>query len=238
MQLYNIIKNQPKYWLVDQIHKKNVTQAEYQRAFRHILDEWHEQQVGYLSVLMDEAHENWPLSNGFEKVTSIVEYERGLDALPEPEPGIEYHALSGGRITGSEYAALYDLCRTGSANKNEQQKVDEVMDSLERELGPNWREHCYYFQKDEVMLGIGIPHIEMGTQDEGRLFYFGVAPEARGRGVGSALHKITLKLLKKMGASYYVGSTDTHNTGMIKIFQKNDCVLRDQKGMYRIEKKG
>ena len=43
--------------------------------------------------------------------------------------------------------------------------------------------------------GISIPHIEQGTTDEGRMFYFGVVPEHGGKGYGKLFHTITLELL-------------------------------------------
>ena len=48
-----------------------------------------------------------------------------------------------------------------------------------------WRSNCYTFFKENNLVGISIPHIEMGTNDEGRMFYFGIVPEMRGKGLGS-----------------------------------------------------
>ncbi|MBC9721937.1 MAG: GNAT family N-acetyltransferase [Lactobacillus sp.] len=107
---------------------------------------------------------------------------------------------------------------------------------LLNELGPNWRSRCHIFYKDEEPLGISIPHIEDGTTEEGRLFYFGVTPPHRGKGYGRLLHLHSLELLKDIHASYYVGSTDEHNDYMIRIFKANGCLLRDKKGIYRIDK--
>ena len=77
---------------------------------------------------------------------------------------------------------------------------------------------------------------EMGTEDERRLVYFGVVPNLRGQGLGVNIHRISLVLLKRFLANYYVGSTDVNNAYMIKIFEKNGCELRDWKGIYKIVK--
>ncbi|SET18051.1 hypothetical protein SAMN05421676_103145 [Salinibacillus kushneri] len=237
MDLFNIITNQKEYWLVDQIKKENVGSNDYQKQFSSILNDWIEERIGYLSLLMDENQEEWLMSKGFEKISSIVEYIRSLDSLPDIDEEMDYHSLSEGSMSDQEFRLLYDRCRTGTLNKNKQQSMDKVMHAIETELGPNWRKHCYYFTKSDSLLGICIPHIEMGTNDEGRLFYFGVTPEFRGQGTGVNIHKIALHLLKNhFSAKNYVGSTDTSNQPMIKIFEQNGCQLRDRKGIYRIEK--
>ncbi|WHT48766.1 hypothetical protein QNH10_03180 [Sporosarcina thermotolerans] len=60
-------------------------------------------------------------------------------------------------------------------------------------------------------------------------------PKWRGKGYGAALHWSSLHLLKGIGATTYVGSTDEANRHMIGIFERNGCVLRDRKGIYRID---
>ncbi|WP_096154122.1 MULTISPECIES: GNAT family N-acetyltransferase [Bacillus] len=234
MNLFNIIKNKQEYWLVDQIKKDNIPKEAYLHHFTQILEEWGHLRIGYLSLLMDESFESWLLEKKFRKISSIVEYTRKLADLPEIDDQFGWHSLSEGLMDDNEYAKLYDLCRSRSANKNIRQPIDQVMNSLNNELGPEWRRHCYYFINDEVIIGISIPHIEIGT--EGRLFYFGVLPNLRGQGLGGNIHKISLVLLKKFQANYYVGSTDVNNSYMIKIFEKNGCELRDRKGIYKIVK--
>lgn len=236
LNLFNIIKNNPEYWLVDQINKEDVSKEEYRLQFTKILEEWDHLGIGYLSLLMDEHFESWLLQKNFSKISSIVEYTRKLENLPRIDDQIVWHSLSEGMLDEREYAELYDRCRMGSANKNIKQPIDQVMQSIKNELGSDWRKYCYYFTKNETLIGISIPHIEMGTKDEGRLFYFGVVPNFRGQGLGRTIHKITLALLKNFHASYYVGSTDVHNSNMIKIFEGNGCELRDRKGIYKIVK--
>ncbi|WP_404460562.1 GNAT family N-acetyltransferase [Sutcliffiella horikoshii] len=234
MNLFNIIKNKQEYWLVDQIKKEDVSTESYIRELTEILGDWERLEIGYLSLLMDEQFESWLFEKNFNKISSIVEYTRKIKDLPVTKDRLVWHSLAEGLIDEQEYAELYEFCRSGSANKNTKQPIDQVMSSLENELGPEWRKHCYYFLQDGAFAGISIPHIEMGTEDEGRLFYFGVVPELRGQGIGVQIHRVSLELLKQFHATYYVGSTDVHNTSMIKIFEKNGCELRDRKGIYKI----
>jgi ribosomal protein S18 acetylase RimI-like enzyme len=62
--------------------------------------------------------------------------------------------------------------------------------------------------------------------DEGVIQFMGVLPSHRGRGYGSILHCKALLLLKACGLKQYVGSTDSNNLPMVRIFEKSckaDC---------------
>lgn len=236
MNLFNRIEKDNEYWLVDQVKVDGVTEQEYVEVFYTLLSSWKEKQIGYLSLLMDASYEKWLLEEGFRKVSMIVEYTRKLDETFPAEQGITVTALADGMMADSDFALLYERCRSGSANKNKLFTIEQVMESLENELGTDWRTHCYIFRKSGEPVGLSIPIIEQGTVDEGRLFYFGVVPEWRGKGYGSAFHRISLNLLQRIGATTYVGSTDEANRHMIRIFEQNGCRLRDRKGIYRIDR--
>jgi len=234
-KLFNIIKNKQEYWLVDQIKHDNQQASAYMEDFKKLLHEWEKEKAGFISVLMDPALEENMTNLGFSKISTIAEYTRGLENAEFHDEGLLAHALAEGNWSDYEFSRLYDQCRSGSANKNKEQTMDQVMNTLSNELGTNWRSNCFIFTNNQSVIGIAIPHIEMGTKDEGRLFYFGVVPEFRSKGLGKRMHRKTLELLKEMQAAYYVGSTDTANTAMIEIFKQNGCELRDHKGIYRKE---
>ncbi|AQQ55212.1 hypothetical protein B0X71_18225 [Planococcus lenghuensis] len=184
---------------------------------------------------MDEAYKDWLLGLGFRKISAIVEYTKELEGSADREPGITAESLAESILTDSEFAVLYDRCRSGSANKNNLFSIEQIMESLSSELGADWRVHCFIFRENGQAVGISIPHIEQGTADEGRLFYFGVVPEERGKGYGAILHRLSLGLMReRFNAIVYVGSTDESNRHMIRIFERNGCRLRDKKGIYRI----
>ncbi|QTD40085.1 GNAT family N-acetyltransferase [Sporosarcina sp. Te-1] len=237
MELFSIIKKDSEYWLVDQMKQDGVTEATYLDAFRSLLEEWKEGEIGYLSLLMDPSYENWLMEQGFRKVSTVVEYTRRLEEDFSQDSAIESESLADSQMTDDEFADLYERCRSDSANKNNLFTIAQVMESLENELGPEWRSHCFSFRRDGELLGLSIPIIEEGTKDEGRLFYFGTVPEARGKGYGTAMHRISLDLLKRLGAATYVGSTDEANENMIRIFKGNGSTLRDRKGIYRLDAK-
>ena len=235
MNLFNVIKKDQEYWLVDQLKVAHIPNIEYLVAFDKLLTEWKEQKAAYLSLLMDEENEDWLLKRGFKKVSSIVEYTKTLEGPFKKINTFHAESLSASQVTDSDFAILYDACRSGSANKNNLFSISQIMESLGSELGANWRDQCFIFSQEGMNYGISIPHIEQGTTDEGRMFYFGVVPEQRGKGYGKIFHAITLELLKKLGAKAYVGSTDTSNEHMRRIFEANGCILRDIKGIYRID---
>jgi len=237
VNLFNLIKKEQEYWLVDQIKVSQIPNIDYLVAFDQLLTEWKEQKVAYLSLLMDEENEDWLLKRRFKKVSSIVEYTKILEGPFKNMSAFQVEALSDSQVTDSDFAVLYDACRSGSANKNNLFTISQIMESLELELGDNWRDQCFIFSQQGLNYGISIPHIEQGTTDEGRMFYFGVVPEQREKGYGKIFHAISLELLKTLGAKIYVGSTDTENVSMRKIFEANGCILRDIKGIYRIDMK-
>jgi len=236
MALFNTIKNKKEYWLVDQIVKESVSDEDYINEFQDLLNHWKSENVGYLSVLIEEKFENWLIENGFNKKSSMVEYTRSLNEILENYSKYKAHSLAEQKITDNEYAYFYDQCRSGSANKGLNQTIDEILQIIQSEFGEDWRKHCYYFTSGDEIIGIAVLQIEPGTVGEGRMFYFGIMPHMRGKGIAKDLHKIALHLLKqKFHATYYVGSTHTVNVPMIRIFERNGCVKRFQKGMYQID---
>ncbi len=232
--LYNTVKKEQEYWLVDQIKQEDISADKYITSFTLLLEEWKQERVSYLSLLMDQAYESWLMQQGFHKVSSIVEYTRQLDESFLTNLEISYESLQESMMEDADFAELYDLCRSGSANKNNLFSIKQVMESLESELGSEWRYNSFIFSEGGKALGISIPHLEAGTEDEGRLFYFGVAPQVRGKGYGTIFHRLSLEIMKRFNATYYVGSTDESNEHMIRIFEANGCQLRDKKGIYRI----
>ncbi|WP_371320149.1 hypothetical protein [Chengkuizengella axinellae] len=95
-----------------------------------------------------------------------------------------------------------------------------------KSMGDHWKNFCNVIFLRNIPIGISIPHIEPGTLNEGRLFYFGILPEHRGKGLSSVIHYQSLIMLKQMGATYYIGSTHDENIKMQKVFQRNDCITR------------
>ncbi|AYC28538.1 GNAT family N-acetyltransferase [Paenisporosarcina cavernae] len=235
--MFSVIRKEGEYMLVDQVKIEEASRSSYIEAFDKLFLEWQQSSMEYLSLLMDASFETYLLKKGFHQVSSIVEYTRSLDAKFSLPTDITVHCLANGAYSDKEFAELYELARSGTANKNNLFTIEQIMESLPNELGATWRSNCFIFTENETPLGIGIPHIEQGKTEEGRMFYFGVLPDFRQQSYGAKLHLLTLHEMKKLGATTYVGSTDENNYGMIRIFEKNGASKRDHKGIYRINRK-
>lgn len=123
----------------------------------------------------------------------------------------------------------------GSLNTPSRLSIEEQLEALKTKLGVNWRDSCIAVYKDNQPTGVVMPHIEPGTTSEGRLFYFGLVPKMRGKGLSQPLHHYALHVLKGMGATYYIGSTHISNTPMIRTFKKNNCVVHRHTDLYCLE---
>ncbi|MGM8216415.1 hypothetical protein ACLIA0_12665 [Bacillaceae bacterium W0354] len=133
MTLFNIIKNENKYWLVDQIERDHISIQEYKKEFEQILANWKENDIGYLSLLVDEDFEEWLFDLKFRKISTTVEYTKEIN--DEQYHGkLRYHSLADELMREEEYAELYEKSRQGTANKNEQQAMSDVMQSIKKEL--------------------------------------------------------------------------------------------------------
>lgn len=74
-------------------------------------------------------------------------------------------------------------------------------------------------------VGVVFPHIEPDTNQEGRLFWIGIHPAYKGKGLGRGLHTIGLyRLQHDFQAKSYLGVTQIENAPMRKIMEANGCV--------------
>lgn len=169
---------------------------------------------------------------GFEMFTSSVEYYKDLSEETEEETDFSYFTLEDSILIEQKFKDLWERVMQGSGNAMSTLSMDEQLNSVKHELGAEWKRNCGVFYLSGRPVAVCIPHIEPGTKDEGRLFYFGVLPEERGKGYAGKLHKRSLFLLKEMGASYYVGSTHETNIVMQCIFEKSGCKERGRRASF------
>ncbi|XXM72531.1 GNAT family N-acetyltransferase [Lysinibacillus sphaericus] len=137
-------------------------------------------------------------------------------------------------ITEEEFKDIWLESMKDSLNSPSSLSIDEQMRSVKVELDPDYKKSCMAAYENNQPIGIIIPHIEPGTNNEGRLFYFGLVTKVRGKGKGVPLHRQALNLLKNdFKAKYYLGSTSQKNSPMIKIFEQNGCSLFEQNKVYK-----
>lgn len=122
----------------------------------------------------------------------------------------------------------------GSLNAPQSLNMDEQMKSVKKELGPGYVDSCLTVYENGTPIGVIMPHIEPGTKNEGRIFYFGLVPEERGKNKSTALYEEGLYLLKNyFKATYSIGATSIHNKPMLKVFEKCGCAMTEKVGIYK-----
>jgi hypothetical protein len=134
----------------------------------------------------------------------------------------------------AEFKKVWEASMEGSLNSPSSLNIDEQMRSVEVELGPNYKKSCMIAYENGAPIGVTMPHIEPGTLEEGRIFYFGILPSERGKGKSKLFHQQSLEILKKdFNASYYIGSTGHNNLPMLKTFQNNGCTVIERNKVFK-----
>ncbi|MFB4168939.1 GNAT family N-acetyltransferase [Virgibacillus sp. JSM 102003] len=170
--------------------------------------------------------------NNFHFHDEMVTVYKELNEVVWQESNLTFKSLHS--ISQLEFKEIWAESMTDSLNAPSSLTIDEQMKSLEIELGPDYKDSCLVAYEDGRPIGVAIPHIEPGTRDEGRLFYFGLIPSERGKGKSRALHNLALKLLKdEFNASYYIGGTSKSNQPMLKTFMANGCHVIERNKVYK-----
>ncbi|WP_408010437.1 hypothetical protein ACJROX_09105 [Pseudalkalibacillus sp. A8] len=163
-------------------------------------------------------------------------YKRDLDSLKTTEQETSIEIKSIGQTTTDLFKKMWQEVVMGSLNAPSSLSIEMEFEGMKTELGSDYMKNCLIAYHDNDPIGITIPHIEPGTIEEGRLFYFGLIPEYRGNNWGITLHKRSLQYLKSIGATYYIGATGHRNIPMKRIFQVNGCRMFEKKTIYRLKR--
>lgn len=205
------------------------------KRFVEVCSSW---KVKRASILLDKSFDSYTPSAkilrefGFQLYAAKIEVFRKLSCIVVPEKQYNFRSIDEGTLSGEEFKSLWERCTLGSDNKSSILNINEHFYAIQAELGQGWEKSCIAFYDKEQPIGISIPHIEPGTKEEGRLFYFGLLPEERGKGLSAHIHLQSLRLLKQMGATYYIGSTHMTNEKMQKVFLKNGCSIKAETELY------
>lgn len=228
----------PQYITIEEKEKINYDQENLEEKIKTLIDLGLEWQMKRIGALINRSSSHYVdlsetlLHLGFEKYASKVEVFRDLKDINNNRENYQWRSLSGTAMQEDEFKKLWKKCMSGSENAASTLSMDEQLESVKNELGVEWRKSCNAVYLEGKPIGVSIPHIESGTVDEGRLFYFGLLPEERGKGLSAILHNQALYQLKLMGASYYIGSTHETNKRMQKVFFNNGCTIRARTESY------
>lgn len=217
---------------------KNLSPAEITDFINYILHDPAYLQTSKLNILLNSKFPNEIeeilLSNQFQLHDEIVFFHKVLDDMNDLKSTFRFKSLD--ELSLHYFKDIWAATISGSLNAPSS-NIDEQMNSVEFELGKNYKDSCIIAYEGTKPLGVIMPHIEPGKLKEGRLFYFGILPSERGKGKSKLLHQYALQKLQfDFNASYYVGCTSKNNIPMIKTFIKNGCKQVESNKVYRLER--
>lgn len=234
---FKVLNGLPDYLFLEEKEEVVFSHEEWESQLKNVLLLAGKMKLARLGVLINRATEHYSpfadmlLELGFEKFASRVEVYRDLEEIEDWKLD-QWHSLDDCTITEEEFKLLWGKCMSGSDNAASTLTIEDQILSVKSELGADWRKSCLAIYEDNKPIGITIPHIEPGTKNEGRLFYFGILPEVRGKGKSTLYHYQSLIALKQMGATYYIGGTHEANIRMQKVFHRNGCSIKARTESY------
>jgi hypothetical protein len=165
------------------------------------------------------------LQAGFSLRTSKVHVARELAEMVEPvvvSATVTYASL---HSVGEEvFIPLITAASQGDPFEDSSDSGEEDFRELVASAGKAFTPQGWFVAfVDREPAGVFLPQRYEDQPELGTIYYLGILPEYRKRGLGRKLHAEGLNFLREMGAKKYVGSTDKANHGMINIFEKNGC---------------
>jgi len=227
---FKVLNGLPRYIALEEVQPEPY----FEEKINHLIEAGEINKLQYISVLIQKSNNDYSsllLPKGFQHRSSIMEYTKDLGNIEELPFAFQWKSLEND-LTEDEFKNTWTQCMLYSDNKPSTFTIEQHLESVKSELGDSWRNSCRVFIKEERPIGITIPHLEPGTTDEGRLFYFGMIPDVRGKGLSAILHQQSLQFLKKMGATYYIGNTHATNIKMQQVFIRNGCSLKSHMESY------
>ncbi|MFC4558216.1 GNAT family N-acetyltransferase [Virgibacillus kekensis] len=216
---------------------KALSPAELQSFIEHFIEDLAFDAIPNINILINSKFPpevDVVLSkNGFTLHDEVINVFKSLEGIIlDNEPYFTFKSI--GEITVQEFMDVWRAAMAESPNAPTSLTMDEQMRSVEKELGPGYRDSCIGAYENNNPIGVVMPHIEPGTFDEGRLFYFGLLPEERGKGKSKPLHRQALAVLQDyFEASYYIGSTSKKNTPMLRTFEASGCAITEENKLYK-----
>jgi RimJ/RimL family protein N-acetyltransferase len=175
---------------------------------------------------------------GFVVGRRKVFVERDLPDYVSPyEDTLEYRSLA--QLGDERFLEIMTEASTGDPFEDMSERdpwndFRELKDYAGRKFDPTWWQVAF---RDGIPVGVVLPQEFADRDEEGTLFYVGVVPAERGHGYGKLLHAAGLSFLARSGVSHYVGSTDTRNVPMLRVFDANGCRVTGTQLFYKALKK-
>jgi len=126
-------------------------------------------------------------------------------------------------------AAIGDPFENPTAS-DPKEEFQELIDYAGSRFDPTWWRVAYL---DDTPVGVVLPQEFDDREHEGSIFYVGIRPEFRGHGFGKILHAGGLAFLAEHGVTRYIGSTDTRNHPMMRVFETSGCTRTGTQLFYK-----
>jgi RimJ/RimL family protein N-acetyltransferase len=164
---------------------------------------------------------------GFQKHRRKIYVNKTLDGYTSPyDDPFTYRTLR--EIGRDEFLAVLTAASEGDMFEEEHYDPEREFDELIERAGLGFTpDHWQLAFLDGVPAGVILPQIYHDAPHKGTLFYIGLLPLFRGRGLGKILHAAGLEYLAGLPVSTYIGSTDIRNTPMTAVFQRNGCTIKE-----------
>src|SRR5699024_44732 len=207
---------------------KNLTNQELMKFIRYLRDQPFIKTAKNVNILVYSKFNNEVelllKKYGFKVHDENVTVHKVLDGSDMSTSGFSLKNLAD--LSTEAFKSVWEESMQDSLNAPSSLNIDEQMRSVEVELGRNYKESCIVAYEKGNPIGVIMPHIEPGTLEEGRLFYFGIISKERGKGKSKLLHQQALKILKNdFKATYYIGCISHNNIPMLKTFENNGCTV-------------
>lgn len=143
-----------------------------------------------------------------------------VDKVTDPVTKLSFLCV---KDAGKEvFLDTWSKCIIGTKEEKSRFTMEEQFEAMVEEIGNQYLETFHIVYEEDYPIGIVTPMIEANTDNkEGRIFYTGLIPSARGKKYGSIIFQKTLFLLKNLGAEYVIDGTEGDNKALLRIFDRH-----------------
>ncbi len=170
-------------------------------------------------------HASSLIARGFARVSERVEFEALVEGLPNDATSpLTWAALPDlADNTLRDAGRLLNRAGHGDPDWGDDDEGLELLKGYLAETGLTRGPECIAVGTLEGSpAAIVVAQVNHST-GVGRITYLGVAPECRGRGLGTWVHRHGFAMLKAQGAERYRGGTLANNLPMLQLFSLHGC---------------
>ncbi|MGY3716063.1 GNAT family N-acetyltransferase [Sutcliffiella cohnii] len=147
---------------------------------------------------------------------NIINVKNDLIIKPVKETGVD------------EFQKIWFESVKGTKEETTLEGIQKRFKAMESEIGDQYLENFHIVFLERKAIGIMTPMIEPDSDYEGRFFYTGLVPEARGKGLGKDVFRLSLNHLKKIGCKEVVDYTESTNEPLLRIYKSFGLEIFDE----------